>query len=105
MLLLFFFPFKVTTGEEAEGEEGEEGEEEDDDNGGGFMGNFTGLDDDAILGGDDDEDVEEWVVIEEKVFYLEPVIRILALTHSIISFCMLIAYYNLKVRCKLLTSL
>lgn len=78
-------------------EEGEEGEEDDDDDDG-VLGNMTGFDDDAILGGDDDEDVEEWVVIEEKVFYLEPVIRILALTHSIISFCMLIAYYNLKVR-------
>lgn len=54
--------------------------------------------DDGVHGGDDDVDMEEWVVIEEKVFYLEPVIRILALTHSIISFCMLIAYYNLKVR-------
>ena len=94
---LFIFFLQVTTGAEDEGEEGEEGEDDDDDNGGGFLGNMTGLDDDAILGDDDDEDLEEWVVIEEKVFYLEPVIRILALIHSIISFCMLIAYYNLKV--------
>lgn len=95
-ILLFY---KVTTpgAEDDDDEEGEEGGDDDDDDDNGIMGNFTGLDEDAILGGDDDEDVEEWVVIEEKVFYLEPVIRILALTHSIISFCMLIAYYNLKV--------
>uniref|UniRef100_T1E1N4 Putative ryanodine receptor n=1 Tax=Cupiennius salei TaxID=6928 RepID=T1E1N4_CUPSA len=90
-ILLFY---KVTIpGAEEEDEEGEEEDSDDD----GILGNMTGFDDDAILGGDDDEDLEEWVVIEEKVFYLEPVIRILALSHSIISFCMLIAYYNLKV--------
>ncbi|XP_055934795.1 ryanodine receptor-like isoform X1 [Argiope bruennichi] len=91
-ILLFY---KVTV-PGAEDDEDEEGEEEDsDDNGGGIFGNVS-LDDSAILG-DDDEDLEEWVVIEEKVFYLEPVIRILAIIHSIISFCMLVAYYNLKV--------
>ncbi|KAK8778590.1 hypothetical protein V5799_020065 [Amblyomma americanum] len=45
-----------------------------------------------------DEELEEWVIIEEKLFYLEPVIRFMALFHSLVSFCMLIAYYHLKVR-------
>ncbi|XP_035212318.1 ryanodine receptor-like isoform X2 [Stegodyphus dumicola] len=89
-ILLFY---KVTT-PGAEEEEGEEDDNDDSDESG-ILGNFTNMDDDAILGGD--EELDEWVVIEEKVFYLEPVIRLLALTHSIISFCMLIAYYNLKV--------
>lgn len=54
----------------------------------------------AVASGSDseDEDLEEWVIIEEKFFYLEPVIRFMALFHSLVSFCMLIAYYHLKVR-------
>ncbi|XP_071036526.1 ryanodine receptor [Parasteatoda tepidariorum] len=91
--ILLFYKVTIPGGDEEE--EGEEGEEDDDDDDI-VLGNGTNFDDSAILG-DEDEDVEEWVVIEEKVFYLEPVIRLLAVTHSIISFCMLIAYYNLKV--------
>ncbi|XP_077528941.1 ryanodine receptor isoform X3 [Haemaphysalis longicornis] len=48
-------------------------------------------------GSGSDEEVEEWVIIEEKLFYLEPIIRFMALFHSLVSFCMLIAYYHLKV--------
>ncbi|KAL1469727.1 hypothetical protein MTO96_024874, partial [Rhipicephalus appendiculatus] len=44
-----------------------------------------------------EEELEEWVIIEEKLFYLEPIIRFMALFHSLVSFCMLIAYYHLKV--------
>ncbi|GFU98108.1 ryanodine receptor [Trichonephila clavipes] len=88
--ILLFYKVTVPGGED---EDEEEGEDDDDDNI--VLGNST-FDDSAILG-DDDEDLEEWVVIEEKVFYLEPIIRLLAISHSIISFCMLVAYYNLKV--------
>ncbi len=35
--------------------------------------------------------------MNEKFYYLEYIIRILGIIHAIISFCMLIAYYNLKV--------
>lgn len=90
-ILLFY---KVTSAEVDDSEE-ENGEDEEN---GDILGNFTDeVDDGGILGDDDDEDLEEWVVIEEKVFYLEPVLRMLALLHSFVSFCMLIAYYNLKV--------
>ncbi|GIZ01914.1 hypothetical protein CEXT_680021 [Caerostris extrusa] len=89
--ILLFYKVTVPGSEDEEGEE----EEEEDDSNNVVFGN-TSLDDSAILG-DDDEDLEEWVVIEEKVFYLEPIIRLLAVSHSIISFCMLVAYYNLKV--------
>lgn len=49
------------------------------------------------LSDSEEEELEEWVIIEEKLFYLEPVIRFMALFHSLVSFCMLIAYYHLKV--------
>ncbi|RWS25891.1 ryanodine receptor-like protein, partial [Leptotrombidium deliense] len=45
---------------------------------------------------DDDEDVEEWVAIAEKVYYLKPILTMLALIHAIFAFCMLIGYYYLK---------
>ncbi|XP_023239636.1 ryanodine receptor-like [Centruroides sculpturatus] len=91
----FILLFYKVTSPEVDDDDEENGEEEEN---GDIMGNFTEeIDDGGILGDDDDEDIEEWVVIEEKVFYLEPVIRMLALLHSLVSFCMLIAYYNLKV--------
>merc|ERR1719215_1195738 len=53
-------------------------------------------------GGDDgdggeDEDVEEYIHVEEQFYYLEYIISILGLIHALLSFCMLIAYYNLKI--------
>lgn len=50
--------------------------------------------------GEDDgseEDVIEWIQMEESWYYLEPLLRSLAMIHSLLSFFMLIAYYNLKV--------
>ncbi|XP_064602338.1 ryanodine receptor 2-like [Liolophura sinensis] len=44
-----------------------------------------------------DDDVEEFVVIEEDVSYLEPIMRTLAFVHSLVSLSMLVAYYCLKV--------
>ena len=57
---------------------------------------------DAELADKDKEDVEdtelvEWVVMEEKYHYLQPILTFLASIHSLFSLCMLIAYYHLKV--------
>lgn len=50
---------------------------------------------------EDDEgeatDVIEYVVMEEKYYYLQPILTFLASIHSLFSLCMLIAYYHLKV--------
>ncbi|KAI1309033.1 Ryanodine receptor [Halotydeus destructor] len=57
---------------------------------------------DSILGGsgdgsgDGEEDEEEVVYIEERLYYLNPLIRSLAIIHAAISFCMLVGYYYLK---------
>ena len=51
-----------------------------------------------VGGGDDEEDdVEEFVSMEDSAYYMEPVLRLLAVSHSLIAFSMLIAYYCLKV--------
>lgn len=47
--------------------------------------------------GSEEDEVIEWLQIEESWYYLEPVLRGLAMLHSLLSFFMLIAYYNLKV--------
>ncbi|XP_076069948.1 ryanodine receptor isoform X2 [Oratosquilla oratoria] len=68
-----------------------------DDVGSGEMGsgNFTlgGDEDDE----DEDEDAEEWIHMDEKYFYMEHIIRFFSVTHSIVAFCMLVAYYHLKI--------
>ena len=50
-------------------------------------------------GGEDDggDDPEEYIHVEEQFYYLEYMISILGLIHALLSFCMLIAYYNLKI--------
>ena len=57
--------------------------------------------DEAVDAGSGDEEAEdpadEYVHVDEKFYYLEYIIRVLGVTHAIVSFCMLIAYYNLKV--------
>ena len=63
-------PEVVDVGSGGDGEEGEEGEE---------------------------EEPDEYVHVDEKFYYLEYIIRGLGVTHAIISVCMCIAYYNLKV--------
>ncbi|XP_063865194.1 ryanodine receptor-like isoform X5 [Scylla paramamosain] len=57
-------------------------------------GNFT-------LGGDEEEeeeeeDAEEWVHMDDRYFYLEHILRLFSVTHSLVALCMLLAYYNLK---------
>ncbi|RWS13212.1 ryanodine receptor-like protein, partial [Dinothrombium tinctorium] len=44
----------------------------------------------------DEDKVEEWIAIEAKLFYLIPILRMLAIIHACFSFCMLIGYYYLK---------
>ena len=48
-------------------------------------------------GDDDDEDIEEWIHVEPDYVYVEHVISVLAIIHALLSFFMVIAYYNLKV--------
>jgi ryanodine receptor 2 len=70
-----------------------------------FSGSGSGMDAGAelkqIISGDgdsdeDNEDPEEWIHIDDKFFYLNPLIRILAIVHVCLAFCMLIGYYTLK---------
>ncbi|XP_052768471.1 ryanodine receptor 2-like isoform X9 [Mya arenaria] len=50
------------------------------------------------MGGDEEEeDVEELVSMSESSYYLEHVLRCLAICHSLAAFSMLVAYYCLKV--------
>merc|ERR1719391_251402 len=53
----------------------------------------------AEEGGEDGEEgePEEYIHVEEQFYYLEYIISTLALIHALLSFCMLIAYYNLKI--------
>ena len=55
--------------------------------------NMTDVGDD---GGEDDE-VEEFVSMEDSSYYMDPILRLLAVGHSLVAFSMLIAYYCLKV--------
>ena len=49
-------------------------------------------------GGEEEEgEVDEFVHVNETYYYLEYIIRFLGMVHAVISLCMLIAYYNLKV--------
>ena len=48
-------------------------------------------------GDDEDGDADEYIHVEEQFYYLEYIISILGLLHALLSFCMLIAYYNLKI--------
>lgn len=48
-------------------------------------------------GSDEDEDAIEWLQFDESWYWIEPLLRTFAMVHSVLAFCMLIAYYNLKV--------
>lgn len=48
-------------------------------------------------GSSEEEDPLEKVHINEDFYYIEHVMRLSAFLHSVVSFCMLIAYYHLKV--------
>ena len=78
----------------------EDGEEGDDDLGGApEVVLDVGSGDDGGEEGEEgeEEDPDEYIHVDEKYYYLEYIIRGLGITHAIVSFCMCIAYYNLKV--------
>ena len=45
----------------------------------------------------EDEDPEEFIHVQQEYWYLERCINILGMIHCLLSLCMLIAYYNLKI--------
>lgn len=49
------------------------------------------------VGEDEEEDVEEMVSMSESSYYMEHILRCLAICHSLAAFSMLVAYYCLKV--------
>lgn len=65
------------------------------------FGSGSGLSDSSGSGSgageDDEEDVLESVHVDEDFFYMEHVLRLAAILHSLCSLAMLIAYYHLKV--------
>jgi len=48
-------------------------------------------------GGEEEEDKEEIIQIKDDFYYLEPILRLIMLSHTLLSFCLLIGYYYLKV--------
>merc|ERR1712088_610157 len=70
--MLLFYKVSVLEGDEGEGEDGDDGDE-------------------------DEDDPDEYVHVNEQFYYLDYVIMILGIIHALLSFCMLVAYYNLKV--------
>ena len=48
-------------------------------------------------GEEEGEDPEEYIHVEQEYWYLERCINILGMIHCLLSLCMLIAYYNLKI--------
>ena len=51
----------------------------------------------AVADEEDGGEEDEFVHVNETYYYLEYIIRFLGIIHAVISLCMLIAYYNLKV--------
>ncbi len=49
------------------------------------------------LGDDAGVDDEEWITLAESASYLGPLLKFLAIAHSLLSMSMLVAYYFLKV--------
>jgi len=47
--------------------------------------------------GGEEEDDEETIHVDERFFYIEHIVRFMAIIHSLISLFMLVAYYHLKV--------
>ena len=48
-------------------------------------------------GGDDDEEPDEWIHVDPEYYYVEYIVSGFAISHAILAFFMVIAYYNLKV--------
>ena len=85
-LLLFY---KATAIEGLEGvEDGDEETEGDSDDVSG---------DDDVDDDDEDDEPEEWIHVDDQFYYIEYIIRAFGITHALLSLCMVLAYYNLKV--------
>ncbi|XP_070180339.1 ryanodine receptor-like isoform X4 [Littorina saxatilis] len=78
-VILLFYKVNRVAGEAVDGDED------------GLGGNGTGDGEEA------EDNSIEYVVIEDDFYYLEPVMRSLAFIHMMTAFCMLVAYYCLKV--------
>lgn len=65
--------------------------------GAGMAGSGLGSGEGSGDDGGDEDDIPELVHVDEDFFYMEHVIRIAAMLHSLVSLAMLIAYYHLKV--------
>lgn len=59
--------------------------------------NSTEVGSGEIGSGEEDEDLIELVHVDEDFFYMEHLMRLMAMLHSLVSLAMLIAYYHLKV--------
>ena len=46
---------------------------------------------------DDDEEPDEWIHVDPEYYYVEYIVSGFAISHAIVAFFMVIAYYNLKV--------
>ena len=86
-LLLFYKASAIDDGEDTD-DVGSEGSSDDDE------GDASADDSED---GDGDEDPEEWIHVDQQFYYIEYIIASFGITHAIISFCMVIADYNLKV--------
>lgn len=93
-MLLFY---KVTSFAEDEEASGEDELILGSGSGAGLAGSGLGSGEGSGEGGEDEEDIPELVHVNEDYFFMEHVIRVAAILHSLISLCMLIAYYHLKV--------
>merc|ERR1712106_771247 len=88
-MLLFFKVSQVESEEEAV-----------EDDGMGDALDAAAAEDGGDEGGDDggeEEDPEEYIHVEHDFWYLDKCINCLGLIHCFFSFCMLVAYYNLKI--------
>ncbi len=51
-----------------------------------------------LFSGDEEEEGEESVEMNKELSYLAPLLRLLTMLHLFVSFSILVAYYQLKVR-------
>ena len=61
-------------------------------------GNGNGDEGVVAENGEDEEDPEEFLIISDNVTYLRPLVMVMALLHTFVSFAVMVAYYTLKVR-------
>lgn len=101
-IMLLFYKISTTTQKDDESEEDGSGELMDD-----IIRNITDSAENMIEAlsseeqddgsGEGNEDLnEEFVSIRDKFYYLQPILRFLAIVHSILSLCLILGYYRLK---------